>query len=115
MTSNAVSQCMPAKPVASPGVSPGSLLRCPEAGAFLGLLAVLVFFAVFGGITFLTPAGMSSWLNVAANLGIIAIPVGLLIIAAELDNSVGAMVPFGAMTVPSFRVTTRCRSGSALP
>jgi simple sugar transport system permease protein len=99
MTSNAASQSIPAKPVASSGPSLGSLLRRPEAGAFLGLLAVLVFFAVFGGITFLTPAGMSSWLNVAANLGIIAIPVGLLMIAGELDISVGAMVPFGAMTV----------------
>lgn len=78
-------------------ISFGSLIRRPEAGAFLGLILVLFFFAVFGGITFLTPAGMSSWLNVAANLGVIAIPVGLLMIAGELDISVGAMVPFGAM------------------
>ena len=77
----------------------GGLLRRPEAGAFLGLVAVLIFFAFFGGVTFLKPAGMSSWLNVAANLGVIAIPVGLLMIAGELDISVGAMVPFGAMTV----------------
>lgn len=77
----------------------GSLLRRPEAGALLGLVAVLIFFGFFGGLTFLKPAGMSSWLNVAANLGVIAIPVGLLMIAGELDISVGAMVPFGAMTV----------------
>lgn len=76
----------------------GGLLRRPEAGAFLGLVAVLVFFGVFGGLTFLQPAGMASWMNVAANLGVIAIPVGLLMIAGELDISVGAMVPFGAMT-----------------
>lgn len=75
----------------------GGLLRRPEAGAFLGLLAVLVFFAFFGGVSFLKIAGMSSWLNVAASLGIIAIPVGLLMIAGELDVSVGAMVPAGAM------------------
>lgn len=77
----------------------GGLLRRPEAGAFLGLVAVLIFFAIFGGLTFLKPAGMASWMNVAANLGVIAIPVGLLMIAGELDISVGAMVPFGAMTV----------------
>jgi simple sugar transport system permease protein len=77
----------------------GGLLRRPEAGAFLGLLAVLIFFGIFGGMTFLQPAGMASWMNVAANLGVIAIPVGLLMIAGELDISVGAMVPFGAMTV----------------
>ena len=75
----------------------GSLLRRPEAGALLGLLAVLVFFGIFGGLSFLKIAGMSSWLNVAASLGIIAIPVGLLMIAGELDVSVGAMVPAGAM------------------
>jgi simple sugar transport system permease protein len=79
--------------------SSGSLLRRPEAGAALGLIAVLIFFAIFGGLTFLKPAGMASWLNVAANLGVIAIPLGLLMIAGELDISVGAMVPFGAMTV----------------
>lgn len=75
----------------------GGLLRRPEAGALLGLLAVLVFFGIFGGVSFLKIAGMSSWLNVAASLGIIAIPVGLLMIAGELDVSVGAMVPAGAM------------------
>lgn len=75
----------------------GGILRRPEAGAFLGLLAVLIFFGIFGGLRFLEIAGMSSWLNVAASLGIIAIPVGLLMIAGELDISVGAMVPAGAM------------------
>lgn len=80
-------------------LSLGGLLRRPEAGALLGLVAVLVFFSIFGGTSFLKIAGMSSWLNVAATLGVIAIPVGLLMIAGELDISVGAMVPAGAMTV----------------
>ncbi len=75
----------------------GNLSRRPESGAFLGLIAVLAFFGIFGGLAFLKIAGMSSWLNVAASLGIIAIPVGLLMIAGELDISVGAMVPAGAM------------------
>ncbi|MBU9697262.1 ABC transporter permease [Rhodobacteraceae bacterium HSP-20] len=99
MTSTTASRPVEAMPAHGSNLSLGSLLRRPEAGAFLGLLAVLIFFAAFGGLTFLKPAGMSSWLNVAANLGIIAIPVGLLMIAGELDISVGAMVPFGAMTV----------------
>jgi simple sugar transport system permease protein len=73
------------------------LFRRPEAGALLGLIVVLIFFGIFGGLNFLKIAGMSSWLNVAASLGIIAIPVGLLMIAGELDISVGAMLPAGAM------------------
>ena len=77
----------------------GNLLRRPEAGALLGLLAVLVFFVIFGGIDFLKPAGTASWLNVAANLGIVALPIGLLMIAGELDISIGAMIPAGSMTV----------------
>ncbi len=99
MTSTTANRPADTTPAQGPALSIGGLLRRPEAGAFLGLLAVLLFFAAFGGLTFLKPAGMSSWLNVAANLGIIAIPVGLLMIAGELDISVGAMVPFGAMTV----------------
>ena len=37
-------------------------------------------------------------MNIAANLGIIAIPIGLLMIAGELDISVGSMIPAGSMT-----------------
>lgn len=79
--------------------SPGSLLRRPEAGAVLGLFVVLVFFVAFGSVNFLKPAGAASWLNVAANLGIVAIPIGLLMIAGELDISIGSMIPAGSMTV----------------
>ncbi|SLN62331.1 Inner membrane ABC transporter permease protein YjfF [Aquimixticola soesokkakensis] len=80
-------------------LSIGNLLRRPEAGAFLGMLAVILFFLVFGGVNFLKPAGIASWLNVAANIGIIAIPVGLLMIAGELDISIGSMIPAGSMIV----------------
>ena len=76
-----------------------SLRRRPEAGAFLGMVFVAIFFTIFGGILFLSPQGVASWLNVAANLGIIAVPVGFLMIAGELDISIGAMVPAASMTV----------------
>ncbi|QFY60443.1 ABC transporter permease [Rhizobium grahamii] len=88
------------KPQAAPsGSTLGNLLRRPEAGALLGLVAVLLFFVIFGSTKFLEPSGAASWLNVACNLGIIAIPVGLLMIAGELDISIGAMIPAGSMTV----------------
>jgi len=76
-----------------------SLMRRPEAGAFLGMVFVAIFFTIFGGVLFLSPQGIASWLNVAANLGIIAVPVGFLMIAGELDISIGAMVPAASMTV----------------
>ncbi|WP_090300581.1 ABC transporter permease [Ensifer sp. YR511] len=81
------------------GFSVGGLFRRPEAGAFLGLFGVFVFFLVFGSIDFLKPSGAASWLNVAANLGIVAFPIGLLMIAGELDISIGSMIPAGSMTV----------------
>ena len=77
----------------------GRLARRPEAGAFLGLVAVFVFFAVLGGRVFVGPAGFASWLNIAAEIGIVALPVGLLMIAGELDISVGAVIPASSLTV----------------
>lgn len=88
----------PAAPRTS-GLSVGGLFRRPEAGAFLGLVGVFAFFLVFGSTDVLKPAGAASWLNVAANLGIVAFPIGLLMIAGELDISIGSMIPAGSMTV----------------
>ncbi|QKK26930.1 ABC transporter permease [Rhizobium hidalgonense] len=87
------------KATSATGFSVGGLFRRPEAGAFLGLVGVFVFFLVFGSMDFLKPNGAASWLNVAANLGIVAFPIGLLMIAGELDISIGSMIPAGSMTV----------------
>ena len=76
----------------------GNLLRRPESGAFLGLAAMFIFFSIFGGLSFVTIGSTAAWMNIAAGLGIIAIPIGLLMIAGELDISVGSMVPAGSMT-----------------
>jgi simple sugar transport system permease protein len=85
--------------VGSAGFDFGSLIRRPETGAFLGLVFVFVFFIIFGNENFVRPAGAASYLNVAANIGIVALPIGLLMIAGELDISIGAMIPAGAMTI----------------
>src|SRR5688572_15066146 len=83
----------------SASASLGNLLRRPEIGSLLGLLAVFVFFAVFGGTKFASVTGAASWLNVAANIGIVAIPIGLLMIAGELDISIGSIIPASSMTI----------------
>lgn len=83
------------------------LFRHPAAGAFAGLVIIFVFFSIFGWEkNFLTPLGASTWLNFASKVGIIALPIGFLMIAGELDISVGALIPAGgivlAMSVENF-------------
>ncbi len=77
----------------------GQLIRRPEVGSVLSLIVVIAFYVVFGGVELDKLAGAASWVNFAANLGIVALPVGLLMIAGELDISIGAMIPAGSMTV----------------
>jgi simple sugar transport system permease protein len=89
-------------PIAPAGRTPwtfGALLRRPETGSFIGLVAVFVFFSIFGGATFMSAGGAASWLNIAAELGIIALPVGLLMIAGQLDLSIGSVIPASSMTI----------------
>jgi len=80
-------------------LSLGRLLRLPETGSFIGFVVVYIFFAILGGAVFVGAPGWSSWLNIAAEVGIIALPVGLLMIAGEFDISVGSIVPASSMTV----------------
>jgi simple sugar transport system permease protein len=82
-----------------PSFSIGALLRRPETGSFIGLVAVFVFFSIFGGENFMSTGGSASWLNVASELGIIALPVGLLMIAGQLDLSIGSVLPASSMTI----------------
>lgn len=76
-----------------------SLMRRPEAGAIISLLAVVMFFVLFGRVQLGNLFGAASWVNFAANLGIVALPLGILMISGELDISVGAMIPAGSMSV----------------
>lgn len=73
--------------------------RRPETGSVLSLAGVIVFYAVFGNVDLATLFSAASWMNFAANLGIVALPVGLLMIAGELDISIGAMIPAGSMSI----------------
>src|SRR6266699_173548 len=69
------------------------LLVCPETGAVVGSIAVWIFFAIVAGSSgFLTSRGTSSYLSVAAELTILAVPVALLMIGGEFDLSVGSTV-----------------------
>jgi len=48
---------------------------------------------------FLTPRGISNWLEVAAQVGILAAAVSLLMIAGEFDLSVGSMIGAAGMVL----------------
>lgn len=74
------------------------LLLRPELGSIAGLMVVFVFFAITaGGSGFLTWAGTRNYLEVAAQLGILAIAVALLMIGGEFDLSVGSMIGVSAI------------------
>lgn len=74
-----------------------TFLRRPAAASFLSLIGILVFY-VLVGVDVVKLATAASWVNFAANLGIVAIPVGILMIAGEMDISIGAMIPAGSIT-----------------
>lgn len=74
------------------------LTRRPEFAAFIGTLFVFIFFAYFGWPSFVGLLATAGWLNVAAELGLIALPVALVMIAGHLDLSVGSILAAGAMT-----------------
>ena len=75
------------------------LLTRPEIGAVIGAILVWIIFAVWAGGGFLTVAGTATYLDVAAQVGIIGSAVALLMIAGEFDLSVGSMVGAAGMVI----------------
>jgi len=75
-----------------------NLFKSPAAASVLSLIGVLAFYVIIGGVDLEKLSGAASWVNYAARIGIVAIPVGLLMISGEIDISIGAMIPAGAMT-----------------
>ncbi|HVL52952.1 MAG TPA: ABC transporter permease [Vitreimonas sp.] len=75
------------------------LLARPASGALLIALFVWIVFALLGGRTFLTTEGTFSYLDVAAQVGIVATAVALLMIAGEFDLSIGSLVGFAGIVI----------------
>lgn len=73
------------------------LMSRPFAASVVALVCVLIFYLI-AGVDFGKLMGAASWLNYAARIGIVALPVCLLMISGEIDISIGAMIPAGAMT-----------------
>ena len=74
------------------------MARRPEFGAVVATALVYLFFAITTqGAGFVSIDGTAGWLDTAAELGIIAIPVGVLMVAGEFDLSVGSIVGASAV------------------
>src|SRR6188474_3231665 len=76
-------------------------LARPAAGALIIVIFVWIVFVVLslarGNTAFLSLAGTLNYLDVAAQVGIIATAVALLMIAGEFDLSIGSMVGFAGI------------------
>lgn len=72
----------------------------PELGAVVAAIAIFVVFAITAGRQgFLSLEGTINYLEVSAQLGILATAVALLMIAGEFDLSVGSMIGAAGMIV----------------
>jgi simple sugar transport system permease protein len=76
----------------------GRVLLRPEFTAVVGTIVVFAFFAIDAGDKgFLSLTGTRNYLEVAAEVGIVTVPVCLLLIAGEFDLSIGAMIGAGGI------------------
>ncbi|SDZ18714.1 simple sugar transport system permease protein [Amycolatopsis xylanica] len=75
--------------IAKPRLTDRLIVR-PEIGALLGAVLVFVFFSVVTD-QFLSPLGVSTWLDDSSTLGIMGVAVALLMIGGEFDLSAGVM------------------------
>lgn len=68
------------------------VLSRPEMGAIGGAILVWLFFAIVSPVGFLSLRGTASYLEVSAQIGILAVAVALLMIGGEFDLSIGSLV-----------------------
>ena len=102
-------------PIATPPASAGApderlvpisrltrTLRRPEPGALFAAVFVFIMFAVFDSSSnhlWLKQTGIAAWTQQAAFFGIVAVPVGLLMIGGEFDLSAGVMTGVTAIVM----------------
>ena len=83
------------------------LLNRPELGALGGSILVFIFFGIVAGDTGMFSAyGTLNFLDVSANLGIIAIAAAMLMIGGEFDLSIGSLIGFSGMSVTLLTMET---------
>src|SRR4051794_41895896 len=93
MATDTAAQTPPDERLVSVGWLTRLLLR-PDIGAFLGAVAVYLAFGYFArGVNWLSdPSIAAGWGDQAAQYGIVAVPVALLMIGGGVDLSAGGMI-----------------------
>jgi len=76
------------------------LMARPELGAIAGTILVFIFFAIVaGGSGLFSAPGIINFLEVSAQLGIIAVAASMLMIGGEFDLSIGSMIGAAGMII----------------
>lgn len=78
------------------------LMQRPELGALMGAVVIFLLFTSFDATAnhlWLTQTGLAAWSQQAAFFGIMAVPVGMLMIGGEFDLSTGVMTGAGAIVM----------------
>jgi simple sugar transport system permease protein len=76
------------------------LMARPELGAVAGTILVFIFFGVVaGGSGLFSAPGIINFLEVSAQLGIIAVAASMLMIGGEFDLSIGSMIGAAGMII----------------
>jgi hypothetical protein len=65
----------------------GKLMKRPELGALAGLVLVTIFFAITADPVMFSLSGILNFLSPAAQLGILALGAGLLMVGGEFDHA----------------------------
>ncbi len=99
---------LPATPVGAPSKADERLeqasalqrvFRRPSSGALLGLVIVLGLFAFIANPAMFAARGVVNWLEVSAQLAVLAVGACMLMIAGEFDLSMGSMIAFSGMAM----------------
>jgi simple sugar transport system permease protein len=75
------------------------LFAYPSSGALLGVILVSVLFYFLADSAMFSPRGIMNWVEVSAQLTVVAVGASLLVIAGEFDLSIGSMIAFSGMVM----------------
>jgi simple sugar transport system permease protein len=90
------------------------LLRNPSSGALIGVILVVTLFYFIANPAMFSPRGVLNWVEVSAQLAVLAVGACLLMVAGEFDLSVGSMIGFAGMIMALLIVFGTLPAGVAI-